>query len=29
MKFNEWAGKTPDVVFGFDKGISQTKELEI
>ena len=27
MKFNEWAGKTPDVVFGFDKGISQTKQL--
>jgi hypothetical protein len=27
MKFNEWVGKSPDVVFGFDKGIIQKNQL--
>jgi len=27
MRFVEWAGKSPDVVFGFDKGIPLKKEL--
>ena len=27
MKFVEWAGKSPDVVFGFDKGIPLKKQI--
>jgi len=27
MKFNEWVGKSPDVVFGFDKGIPIKNQL--